>query len=66
MTRNYKDYTIKVNEIEHPNYGRGFRAEFYIAKNSGLKANVKAYETYDRNKKHGQVVEEVQKIIDQI
>ena len=63
MTRNYKDYTIRVNEIDHPNYGMGYRAEMFIAKNDGLKANIIAFEIY-RKMKPGEVVALCQEIID--
>ena len=47
MTRNYGDWTIEVVELIHPNYGRGYRATAYIAKDNGLKANVMEVSRFD-------------------
>ena len=65
MTRNYKDFTIRVNAIVHPNYNEmGYKAEFFIPKTNGTKEHLSYYETYDKGIKPMMVVEKVQRIID--
>lgn len=44
---NYKDWTIEVFECEHPNFGRGFTANAYVAKTNGLKANIHTFGRFD-------------------
>lgn len=63
MTRNYNDYSIRVEKVE-TDLGTGFRAEFFIPKTDGTKSNVWVYETYKRGLRPGEVVEQVERIID--
>lgn len=42
MTRNYKDWTIEVREIDG-SLGKGFAARCSIKKNNGLRENVRDY-----------------------
>lgn len=63
MTRNYNDYSIRVEKVE-TDLGTGFRAEFFIPKTNGTKSDVRVYETYKRGLRPGEVVEQVERIID--
>lgn len=63
MTRNYQDYTIRVEKVENA-FGTGFRAEFFVPKTNGTKSDVRVYETYKRGLRPGEVVEQVERIID--
>lgn len=63
MTRNYNDYSIRVEKVE-TDLGTGFRAEFFIPKTDGTKSNVRVYETYKRGLRPGEVAEQVERIID--
>lgn len=63
MTRNYNDYTIRVEKVT-TEYGNGFRAEFFIPKTDGTKFNPRFYETYARGLKPGMVIDQVIRIID--
>lgn len=63
MTRNYKDYTIRINEIEHPIFGRGYTAEIFVPKNDGTKANVMVFQDYNK-KKPGEVMAFCQRLLD--
>ena len=63
MTRNYQDYTIRVERVENA-FGTGFRAEFFVPKTNGTKSDVRVYETYKRGLRPGEVVEQVERIID--
>lgn len=64
MTRNYKDYKIVVNEIDNPIYGKGYRAEFFVPKDNGMKDNIAVYEDYGHRLKPGDIIAFCQKIID--
>lgn len=64
MRRHYGDWVIDVVEIEHPNYGRGFRADFYIPKTDGTKEMIREFGDYTgRIKTHQQMMEIVKQII---
>ena len=62
MTRNYLDYTIQVTPIES-DLGKGYRAEFFVKKDNGLKANIHAYEIYDNRLRPKDVIEQVKHLI---
>ena len=62
MTRNYQDYTIRVEKVENA-FGTGFRAEFFIPKTDGQKADIQVYETYQRGLKPSAVIERVIRFI---
>lgn len=47
MTRNYKDWTIEIVELMHPDFGRGYRATAYIRKDNGLKTNILEVSRFD-------------------
>ena len=63
MKRKYGDWTIEVNEIIHPNYGRGFRSTAYIAKNNGLKANIREFGLYYGVKSQKEMLDYTQKML---
>lgn len=63
MTRIYNDYSIRIEKVEN-DLGTGFRAEFFIPKTNGTKSNIRVYETYKRGLRPGEVVEQVERIID--
>ena len=65
MTRSYKDFTIRVEKYEGI-LGVYYRAEWFIPKNNGLKANMGVYETFDTHLTHTQVLERVHKIIENV
>lgn len=64
MKHHYKDWTIQVNRIEHPIWGGGYRAEFWIDKENGTKQQVRAYENYEKRFKAQDIVNMVKTIID--
>lgn len=64
MIRHYDDWTIEVVELEHPNFGRGFRATAYIAKTDGTKANIREFSRFDGIKTHKQMLEYTQKLLE--
>ena len=64
MTRNYNDYTIRVNQILHPSYGMGYTAEIFVPKTDGRKANVMVFQDFNAKAKPGEIVDFCKKIID--
>ena len=54
------DYMLE--KVENA-FGTGFRAEFFIPKTDGQKADIQVYETYQRGLKHSAVIERVERFI---
>ena len=63
MIRKFGDWTIVVVELEHPNFGRGFRATAYVAKNNGLKADVREFSRFDGIKSHKGMLDYTKKLL---
>ena len=65
MRHIYQDWIINTYEVEHYNYGRGFKAEVYIAKTNGTKANIRTFGVYDGTiKTHKQMLEYTKNLLD--
>lgn len=63
MTRNYNDWTIKVEKIGEDQ--KEFLAEFYIGKTDGSKHFLQYYRYIsERKTKPTEIIERVKKIID--
>ena len=64
MTRHYKDWTIDIIVVEHWSFGRGFRAQAYIPKTDGTKANIREFYRYDGIKNQKEMLEYTQKLLE--
>lgn len=67
MTREHKDYTIRTQRYISPDYGNGWRALIFVAKEDGTKEGLRVIDDFSgRIKTHTQLYELAVKIIDAI